>query len=255
MKTFKAYLKKEMLEAVRTNKYIILFVGTIFWALLDPLLLKLLPVLLENALPVDMTSLLPQLNRVTAFQNFAGDLFEIGTLFFAFTLMGLLADEIRSKKLVFPSVSGAGTAGIVLAKYTHYAAVLAVFIMAAFLTNYFYTIQLFEGGRLTLATAAASALLYIVYYWLLLALLLFLSSLFRRGLFAGIIIIVFAYTMGIFNNFPDIGRYLPNYLLLRAKSIPHIFDSTLIPTIIICVFIIVASVMLSIQRLRKLDIA
>ena len=63
MQTFKAYFKKEVLEAVRTNKYIILFVGTIFWALLDPLLLKLLPIILESSLPVDMTSLLPELTR------------------------------------------------------------------------------------------------------------------------------------------------------------------------------------------------
>ena len=164
MQTFRQYFRKEALEALRTNKYIILFVGTIFWALMDPLLLKLLPILLKSSLPVDMTSLLPELTRDTAFTNFAGDLFEIGTLFFGFTLMGLLANEIRFKKLVFPRVSGARPVGIVLAKYIHYAVVLIIFIFIAFLTNYFYTIKLFEGGILSMGITLRAAVLYSIYY-------------------------------------------------------------------------------------------
>lgn len=255
MQTFSQYFRKEILEALRTNKYIILFVGTIFWALMDPLLLKLLPILLRSSLPVDMTSLLPELNRDTAFTNFAGDLFEIGTLFFGFTLMGLLANEIRFKKLIFPRVSGARPAGIVLAKYIHYAVVLIIFILIAFLTNYFYTIQLFEGGVLAINMVLRAAVLYSIYYCVLLALLLFLSSLFKRGLFAGIIIIVFAYTMSIFNQFQGVRHYLPNYLLLKAQDILGGFDITLIPTVLISAALIILFVVLTVVRMKKIDIA
>jgi len=255
MQTFRHYFKKEALEALRTNKYIILFVGTIFWALMDPLLLKLLPILLRSSLPIDMTSLLPGLNRDTAFANFAGDLFEIGTLFFGFTLMGLLANEIRFKKLIFPRVRGARFGGIVLAKYIHYSLVLIIFIFIAFLTNYFYTVQLFEGGMLSINMVLRAAVLYSVYYCVLLAILLFLSSLFKRGLFAGITIIVFAYTMSIFNQFQGIRQYLPNYLLLKAQDILGGFDATLIPTILISAVIIVIFIALTISRMRMIDIA
>jgi ABC-2 type transport system permease protein len=255
MQTFRQYFKKEALEALRTNKYIILFVGTIFWALMDPLLLKLLPILLRSSLPIDMTSLLPELNRDTAFVNFAGDLFEIGTLFFGFTLMGLLANEIRFKKLVFPMVSGARPAGVVLAKYIHYAIVLVIFILIAFLTNYFYTVQLFEGGILSISIVLRAAVLYALYYCVLLAILLFLSSLFKRGLFAGIIIIVFAYTMSIFNQFQGIRQYMPNYLLLKAQDILGGFDTSLIPTLLISVVLIIIFIALTISRMRRINIA
>jgi ABC-2 type transport system permease protein len=255
MQTFRQYFKKEALEAVRTNKYIILFVGTIFWALMDPLLLKLLPILLRSSLPVDMTSILPELTRDTAFANFAGDLFEIGTLFFGFTLMGLLANEIRLKKLIFPKVSGATTAGIVLAKYFHYALVLIAFIIIAFLTNYFYTVQLFDGGILSITIVLRAAALYSLYYCVLLAILLFLSSLFKRGLIAGITIIVFAYTMSIFNQFTGIRQYLPNYLLLKAQDILGGFDTTVIPTMLISAALIVIFVGLTISRMQRIDIA
>jgi ABC-2 type transport system permease protein len=255
MQTFRQYFKKEALEALRTNKYIILFVGTVFWALMDPLLLKLLPIILESSLPVDISALLPELNRDTAFANFAGDLFEIGTLFFGFTLMGLVSSEIRFKRLVFPRVSGAGFGGIVLAKYIHYAAVLTVFIFTAFLTNYFYTVRLFDGGILSISVVVRAAVLYALYYCLLLAILIFLSSLFKRGLFAGIIIIVFAYTMSIFNQFRGIRQYLPNYLLLKAQDIYGGFDNTLIPTILVSAAVIILSLALTVYRMRRIDIA
>jgi len=254
MKTFSQYLKKEALEAVRTNRYIILLVGTIFWALMDPLMLKLLPILVQNSMSMDMTALLPDLTRDTAFINFAGDLFEIGTLFFGFTLMGIISSEIRFKKLIFPRISGASPAGIVMAKYVHYCLVLSVFITAAFMTNYFYTIKLFEGGILSAKIILGSAVLYAFYYCFLLALLMYLSSLYKRGLFAGISVIVFAYTMTIFNRFPDIRGYFPNYLLLKAQDILGIFDATLIPTVLVTAALIILFILLTINRLRKIDI-
>jgi len=255
MRTFKAYFKKEILEAIRTNKYLILFVGTIFWALLDPLLLKLMPILLKNSLPVDMSPLLLDFTRDSAFQNFMGDFFEIGTLFFAFTLMGLLANEITFKKLVLPYTSGAGSAGMVLAKYFHYGITLSVFILLSFLTNYFYVDQLFTGGILSIGIVIRSALLYTLYYCVLLAILLFLSSLFKRSLIAGIMIIVFGYTMSIFNQFPDIRLYLPNYLLFKAADIRNVFNNTLIPTVIIALGLIIIFIFFTIRRMKKIDIA
>jgi len=100
-----------------------------------------------------------------------------------------------------------------------------------------------------------AAVLYSVYYCVLLAILLFLSSLFKRGLFAGITIIVFAYTMSIFNQFQGIRQYLPNYLLLKAQDILGGFDATLIPTILISAVIIVIFIALTISRMRMIDIA
>ncbi|MCD4669419.1 MAG: hypothetical protein K8S14_03125 [Actinomycetia bacterium] len=254
MRTFKTYFKKEILEAIRTNKYLILFVGTIFWALLNPLVLKLVPLLLKSS-PVDMTSFLPDFTRDVAFQSFMGDFFQIGTLFFAFTLMGLLSNEVRFKKLVLPYTGGADPAGIVLAKYIHYGATLSIFILTAFLTNYFYTDQLFDGGILSVGMALRSALLYILYYCVLLAILLYLSSLFKRGLAAGIAVVVMGYTLSVFNKFSNIRPYLPNYLLYKAADIGNALDNTLIPTLIISFCLIIVFVLLTVRRMKKIDIA
>lgn len=255
MKSFKAYLKKEILEARRTNKYLILFVGTIFWALLDPLVLKLLPMLLKNYMPPDLVGMFSTFTRDVAFQTFLKDLFQIGTLFITITLMGLISNEVYGKKLIFPYSRGANPAGIVLAKYIHYAVTISLFILIAFLTNYFYINRLFTGGILSIEIVLKSSLLYIFYYSLFLSLLLCLSSLFKRGLITGISVLVLGYSLSIFNQFETIRAYLPNYLLLKAADIGYVFDSSLIPTIIVSFCIIILLVFLSILRMKKIDIA
>lgn len=255
MRSFKAYFKKEILESVRGNKYLILFVGTIFWALLDPLMLKLLPLLLKNYLPADLTDLFSTFTRDTAFQTFIKDLFQIGTIIIALTLMGLLSNEVYLKKLVFPYSRGANPAGVVLAKYIHYTVTISLFILIAFLTNYFYINRLFTGGILSIEIVLKSSLLYILYYSVFLSILICLSSLFRRGLIAGITVLVLGYSLSIFNQFEAIRAYLPNYLLFKANEIGHIFDNSLIPTVIVSFCLIILLVFFSILRMKKIDVA
>ena len=255
MKSFKAYFKKEILEAIRTNKYLILFIGTIFWALLDPLMLKLLPLLMKNYLPPDIAVMFSTFTRDTAFQTFLNDLFQIGTLFIAFTLMGLLSNEVSLKKLVFPYSRGVNPVGIVLAKYIHYVVTISFFILIAFLTNYFYVNSLFIGGILSIEIVLKSSLLYMLYYCVLLSILLCLSSLFKKGLIAGITVLVLGYTLSIFNQFKVVRAYLPNYLLFKANEIGHIFDNSLIPTVIVSFSLIILLVLFSILRMKKIDVA
>lgn len=218
-------------------------------------MLKLLPLLLKNYLSADLTVLFSTFNRDTAFQTFLKDLFQIGTIIIALTLMGLLSNEVSLKKLVFPYSRGANPAGVVLAKYIHYTITISLFILIAFLTNYFYINRLFTGGVLSIEIALKSSLLYILYYSVLLSILLCLSSLFKRGLIAGITVLVFGYSLSIFNQFKVVRAYLPNYLLFKAADIGHIFDNSLIPTVITSFCIIILLIFFSILRMKKIDVA
>jgi ABC-2 type transport system permease protein len=218
-------------------------------------MLKLLPLLMKNYLPPDIAVMFSTFTRDTAFQTFLNDLFQIGTLFIAFTLMGLLSNEVSLKKLVFPYSRGANPAGVVLAKYIHYTVTISLFILIAFLTNYFYINRLFTGGILSIGIVLKSSLLYILYYSVLLSILLYLSSLLKRGIIAGITVLVLGYTLSIFNQFKVVRAYLPNYLLLKAADIGYIFDNSLISTVIISFCIIILLIFLSILRMKKIDVA
>lgn len=255
MNSFKAYFKKEIVEAVRTNKYLVLFTGTVFWALLNPLMLKLLPLIMKNYLPAELSDVFSNFTRDSAFQSFLSDLFQTGTLFIVLSLMGLISNEVYGKKLVFPYSRGVNPSGIVLAKYIHYLVTISFFILIAFFSNYFYVNSLFTGGILTITVVLKSSLLYIFYYWVLLSILLFFSSIFKRGLIAGITVLVFAYSMSIFNQFETVRAYFPNYLIFKAADILNIFDNSLLPTFIILILVIILLIFLTIRRMRKIDIA
>jgi len=255
MRSFKAYFIKEIKESIRNHKYLILAVGFIFWALLDPLMLKLLPVLLKNYMPVDVSVLFSTFTRDTAFQTFLKDQFQIGSLFIIFTLMGIVSNEVSSKSLVFPYSRGLKPAGMVIAKYIHYLITISIFILIAFLTNYLYIVRLFGPGLLSISDVFESSLIYMLYFAVLLSFLLYLSSLFKRSIIPGIITLVLAYSLSILNQFKTIRSYFPNYLLLKAADIKNIFDSSLISTVIISFCIIILLVCLSILRMKKIDIA
>lgn len=255
MKTFRAYFKKEMLEAVRSHKYIILFSGIVFWAIMNPLMIKLMPLLLKNYLPADLTAIFSEYTIDAAFMDFMGDVFELGTLFIAFSLMGLISNEVYYKKLTFPYSRGAEPSGIVLAKYIHYMLTISLFILVAFLVNYFYITRLFGEGILSIGTVFKSALLYMIYYALMLSFLVFLSSLFRRSLAVGFSVAVLAYSLSIFNRFNIIREYFPNYLLYKAADLGHVFDNSLIPVFIISFCIVILLIFFSILRMKRIDIA
>jgi len=69
MKSYKAYFKKEIKESIRSHKYLILFIGIIFWALLDPLMLKLLPLMLRNYLQPELAAQFSTFTRDSAFEK------------------------------------------------------------------------------------------------------------------------------------------------------------------------------------------
>jgi ABC-2 type transport system permease protein len=255
MRSFRAYFKKEFKEAARNYKYLILAIGFIFWALLDPLMLKLLPLILKASLPVELLSQFTNINRDYAFLNLLKDLFQVGTLFFVFSLMGIISSEVSKKKLVLPYSRGLKPEGMVLAKYIHYAITVSIFILAAFLTNYFYVKSLFAGGILSIRIVLWSCFLYILYFAVILALLLYMSSLFKKSIIPGFLVLAIVYGFSLFNQLSLIRNYLPNYLIQRAADLGVFFDTSLIPTFSVSVLLIAIFIFLTIARMKKIDVA
>ena len=253
MASFNTYFKKEIIESVRTYRYLIIAAGFIFWALLDPLMLKMLPIFLKTTIPPEMLSQLTNITRESAFQNLLKDIFQISTLFVSFSLMGVLSSEVTGKKLVFPYSRGVRPAGMVLAKYINYTAAISVFILIAFLTNFLYINTLFKVGTLALNSVLQSAFLFIFYYAFVMALLLLLSSLFKKSILAGISVLVLTYVSSIFNQFTPVRQYLPNYLLFKAAD-SVVLDASLFPTYIITALLIILLVYFSIIRMKRIDV-
>lgn len=255
MGTFKAYFHKEMLESWRQYRYLVLGVGFILFAILDPVMLKLMPYLLEGQIPAELAKILSlEFTPVQAVQNYLGDLVEMVPLFTILGLMGVFADELREQRLVFPYSRGAHAGGMVLAKYAHYGLVLTAAILVGFLLNMFYANLLFAGQKVALRGILVSALLFIVFYLFITALLFLMSSLLRRGIVAAITVLILTYLSAIFAGMNSIARWIPYTLSSQANLFGHADAGLAAQTALITCGYIVLLLWLTIRRMRRVEV-
>src|SRR5690554_4720353 len=113
-------IKKEFIFGIRSSRFLIIAAAFTFLGLLTPIMLKiLLPMIFSSQFPGMDDSMIEQMVDMShrgSLQGFFNDLFEMGTLIVAFTLCGLLAQELKDNTLVIPLCSGKSFSNIVLAK-------------------------------------------------------------------------------------------------------------------------------------------
>lgn len=252
MGTFKAYLKKEIMESTRQYRYLVLAVGILLFALLDPIMLKLLPTILKNQLPGDIASLFVT-TPVTAIQSYIKDLFQIGSLFIALSLMGILSDEVSNQKLVFPYSKGSSPWGIVVSKAIHYSVTIAILIIAGFLISYYYSNLLFTGQSADISLVLNSALLVALYYIFNISLIIFFSSIFKRGIAAGIAVLFISYFQPLLLNINMIKNYVP-YRLVEQSYIFSLSHENILITILSTIVFCGILNALSIYRMNKVEV-
>ena len=102
----KRELIKELRYALRSGRFLILAVGFAFFSMLTPVMMKLvLPGVMKSQMPGMTDEAMTQMFKMTqlgCIQSYMGDVFEIGTMLVAFTLCGLMAQEIKDNTLVLP---------------------------------------------------------------------------------------------------------------------------------------------------------
>lgn len=250
MITFKAYFKKEIMESKRQYKYVILAVGIIAFAILDPFMLKLLPKILEQQLKGDLGSLFVATPK-TAINSYIKNLFQIGTLFIIFTLGSDLNEEINDEKLVFPYSKGSVPAGIVLAKITHYTIVVTILTFIGFLICSYYVSVLFQGEKLALSGILSSALLMSIYYFFNITLVTLFSSLVKKGVTAGFITLIITFLSVTIVNLNTIGNFVPYKLVQGANlfTLENYLSTMFFSVICSIIFIII-----TIIKMNKVEV-
>ena len=192
MSTFTAYLKKERMESSRQSKYLILGAFFGFFALCTPIMLRLVPSIMESQMPGFPKELM-EFDAVYSVQNYIRNIYQLGNMAVALVLMGALADERLQAKLVYPVSQGACMAGVVGAKLVHYAAAVSAVVFASTMLSYYYSIVLFPGSDPGIAAAARSAGLLAAYFATRVVVVVFTSALFTKPLAAGLAALVVSY--------------------------------------------------------------
>jgi ABC-2 type transport system permease protein len=216
MSTFTAYLKKERMESSRQSKYLILGAFFGFFALCTPIMLRLVPSIMESQMPGFPKELM-EFDAVYSVQNYIRNIYQLGNMAVALVLMGALADERLQAKLVYPVSQGACMAGVVGAKLVHYAAAVSAVVFASTMLSYYYSIVLFSGSDPGIAAAARSAGLLAAYFATRVVVVVFTSALFTKPLAAGLAALVVSYVEPIIASLPR-WRSLVAYSLIDMAN-------------------------------------
>jgi ABC-2 type transport system permease protein len=218
MNTFNAYIKKEILEALRQYKYLIIAVGIIFFAISGPIMVKLTPMLIKSQPGISINSD-KFMNIRYCLQSFISSLYQISIMFIVFTVCTSIGEEITLQKLVFPYSKGASPLFIVMSKFVNYSIYVLLITTAGIFVNNYYSSILFKKSQVSIGTLFTVALLISLYYIFNIALVMFFSSLMKKSLPAGILTLIIGYASAAIIQLPHIKDFLPYKLISDSSAL------------------------------------
>lgn len=255
---FMQNIGKEIKFGSRNSKFLILAAGLFFFALLDPVMTKVvLPAALKSQFPnmaADAFSALINTSQTASVKNYMGDVFEIGTIIVAFTLCGVVAQELKEKTMVLPVCSGKGFGGIVLAKFTVFGVVMLLLTATALLADYAYAGALMGFDQISWLTVLRSGLLQGLYMVFILSCLMAFGAFLKRPIAAGIATLAIAYGSSFIGDLLKITQYLPMGLMKEASLLSESASSSLAVTMLISAGLIAALCGLTVLRLKKMEL-
>lgn len=260
MNSFKTYFKKEFKEGIRNYKYLIIGASIILLAVFDPIMLKMLPKILASqsniSIPAEM---LMETTQKFALQNFLKDINQIVNIVVVFSLMGIMADEIRDKTIVFPYSKGVSNIGVVLAKFVNYGIMVSIFLFLGLSLNYYYSGVLFKDGAVEFIKIIKVTGLISIYYLFNISVIIFMSSLSKKSIVVGLSSMGIIFLLPLIGEILPIKEYLPNHLLQQSNIIISSADSVnynnSLLTIICVVLIIIVINFFTIFKMNRSEIA
>jgi len=118
MKSYLAFLKKELLEYSRTFKLWILIVVFLLLGLMNPLTAKFTPELFENFMPEGMTITIAETTILDCWMQFFKNVPQLGIIVLIIMFSGIMANELSRQTLVIMLTKGMPRLTVILAKFT-----------------------------------------------------------------------------------------------------------------------------------------
>lgn len=252
MNSLKAYFWKETLEIIRTKRYIVFGVVFLFFAFLDPIMIKLLPEILKSQSSASLESFGFTSTVASAMSTYAKDMFQTITIVVALSLMGLTAGERKDKTLVLPKLAGLDVTGVVVSKLIVNSVIVVVFTVLGFLLAFAYSSVIFPAQNgVVLKNFFLSSLIFGVHFIYITSLCIFFGTIKSSKVFAGIMTIVVSYAGALFALIPNIKEYLPNYLIEAGSKFKP--DVNSLKSIAVTFVIVVILNIISITNMKKSD--
>lgn len=255
----KSMIKKEILEGIRTYKFLIIIIVFMFFALLNPVMNKLiLPEILKSqftGMSEDMLNSMLVTSQVDNVIGYIGDIFEIGTIVVVLSLASLVAGELKNRSFIFPVCSGKSFTGMVASKIIVYGVFTIIVALLAVLTDYLYAGVLFGFDIQGIMPVIRAGLLLGLFFAFLISLVIASGAFVKKPITAGLIALIPAYGISIVSGLFKINKYTPAGLLTEANRLAEKADPGLILTVLITITLIVAFSALAVLKLNSIELA
>src|SRR6056297_977835 len=214
MNNYFIYMKKEWLEALRSYRLLVLAIGLLSFALFNPLILKLMPAILESqGMGTDLANLMDMSQR-EAIRSYLDSLYQIGSLVAVLSLMGVISGEFNKGTWVLPLTFGVNVKDIYWAKLSISGGILFFFSLTGSLIAHLYGAALFGKDFASLYPTLKAGGLYGLYFS-------FVASL------------VFLFLLPPLAGWLDITKWLPFVLLSEAGTLSPLPSKTVLQGILI----------------------
>lgn len=252
----KTEIIKELRYAIRSGRALILFASFLFFALLTPVMLKVvLPMVLSGQLAGEATQGIGGLTDMTqldCIRNYMDDVLQIGTIIIAFTLCGLTASEIRDNTWVLPLCAGKRFGRMVGAKLLVFGVLMVLIPIIALLVDYGYSGLLF-GFEIGALPILYGGLLQGIYVLFLLSCLMMWGVLLKKPISAGFLTLATAFGIHFISSLLQFVEWTPSGLLAHGNKLTPTLDSTLLIPLGMTVLLIVLMITLTLSRLKRME--
>jgi ABC-2 type transport system permease protein len=201
--------KKEILEQIRTYRFLIVGGVLLFFALTTPLTLKYLPEIIKMA-GESMQISVPPPTAVQSLTEFASTALQLGVLLLVLVGMGSIANEYKNGTALLTLSKPVTRAAFVTAKMAALSLNLVVGLLISSLVCFAYSVWLI--GSADLGAFMLQSLLLALFLVFCLSLTLLFSSLFKNSLAAGGLAMAVIILQALLSGLPGLGEYLPGKL-------------------------------------------
>lgn len=233
MRAYAAFTKKEFMEGIRTYKVFVMGIVFLLFGMMNPLVAKFTPELLE-ALAPEMNLSMPEPTAMDSWMQFFKNVGQMGLVVLVIVFSGTMGNEISRGTLVNVLTKGLRRSVVVLAKFTASVVVWTFCYGICFGVSYAYTAYFWEMDGISEMFLGISGL------WLfgvfLISVVICGGVLLGKGygslLFCGGVVVA----MLLVNVIPKLGRYNPitlagsNAALLSGE----IKVGDFLPAVVVC---------------------
>jgi len=215
MRNYFVFLKKELIESLKTYKLIIMGAVFLFFGMAAPLTAKFLPEILKWAIStdpstagLDLSGLITDPYAVDAWtQFFVSYIGQIGLFVLVIVFSGTLSSEFSRGTLTIMLSKGLSRAAVIMSKLTSAFIIWTLSYVAAALTAWGYTAYMFPGESVTHLLFALFTTW--VFGLFLLALTVLMATLTKKGFACMLSVGAAVIVLMLLNMVPQIAKYNP----------------------------------------------